>query len=262
MKINHVHFSQFSLFLYFTVLGETNEAFYQNIYSGQRLPVQSRPPRPPRPPLPVALRCLSTQQHPIQQQQQQFSNNHQNNNNINSSSSNSCNNNNYNEGPPWICNMCTFQNHPLLNKCEQCEMPQISSGTNNNSGNNNNNTASPNINPQPPQYYYQSNSPHSPHLQPYRIENMRFLNSAPPNTPNQFTPSPSMITTPLYYPNGVGGGLIGNPLSQSSSTSSLFDGNGVGSNNSNSGGGSVNTPVMTVPLNGGLYRTHRHTPSM
>ena len=34
-------------------------------------------------------------------------------------------------GQPWTCNMCTFQNHPLLNKCEQCEMPLLpsSSGT-------------------------------------------------------------------------------------------------------------------------------------
>lgn len=33
-------------------------------------------------------------------------------------------------GHPWTCNMCTFQNHPLLNKCEQCDMPlQSTSGT-------------------------------------------------------------------------------------------------------------------------------------
>ncbi|RVE48044.1 hypothetical protein evm_007356 [Chilo suppressalis] len=26
---------------------------------------------------------------------------------------------------PWQCHMCTFRNHPLLNKCEQCEMPRF-----------------------------------------------------------------------------------------------------------------------------------------
>ncbi|XP_063829643.1 uncharacterized protein LOC135078970 isoform X1 [Ostrinia nubilalis] len=25
----------------------------------------------------------------------------------------------------WQCHLCTFRNHPLLNKCEQCEMPRI-----------------------------------------------------------------------------------------------------------------------------------------
>lgn len=35
------------------------------------------------------------------------------------------------EAQPWSCYMCTFQNHPLLNKCEQCEMPLMTtSGTN------------------------------------------------------------------------------------------------------------------------------------
>lgn len=33
------------------------------------------------------------------------------------------------EGPKWNCHMCTFQNHPLLDKCEQCEMPRILHGT-------------------------------------------------------------------------------------------------------------------------------------
>lgn len=68
-------------------LGETNAAFYQNIYTGQRLP---RPPRPPPP-----------------------------------SSSNEDNRLSNEDGLPWTCNMCTFQNHPLLDKCEQCEMPLL-----------------------------------------------------------------------------------------------------------------------------------------
>lgn len=29
----------------------------------------------------------------------------------------------------WQCHMCTFRNHPLLNKCEECDMPRILVGT-------------------------------------------------------------------------------------------------------------------------------------
>lgn len=29
----------------------------------------------------------------------------------------------------WQCHMCTFRNHPLLDKCEECEMPRILVGT-------------------------------------------------------------------------------------------------------------------------------------
>jgi len=28
-------------------------------------------------------------------------------------------------GQTWACNMCTFQNHPLLKSCEQCDMPKV-----------------------------------------------------------------------------------------------------------------------------------------
>lgn len=28
----------------------------------------------------------------------------------------------------WPCSICTFQNHPLLNQCEQCDMPRLSQG--------------------------------------------------------------------------------------------------------------------------------------
>ncbi|CAG4982345.1 unnamed protein product [Colias eurytheme] len=33
--------------------------------------------------------------------------------------------------PPssWQCHMCTFRNHPLLDKCEECDMPRIFVGT-------------------------------------------------------------------------------------------------------------------------------------
>lgn len=29
------------------------------------------------------------------------------------------------EGPKWNCSLCTFLNHPDLDKCEQCEMPRV-----------------------------------------------------------------------------------------------------------------------------------------
>lgn len=54
-------------------LGETNEEFYQNIYTGQRLHLQ---------------RMVEPSE----------------------------------GGPHWICRMCTFSNHPLLNNCEECGM--------------------------------------------------------------------------------------------------------------------------------------------
>ncbi|KAL1497845.1 hypothetical protein ABEB36_008733 [Hypothenemus hampei] len=29
------------------------------------------------------------------------------------------------EGPKWNCSVCTFLNHPFLEKCEQCDMPRV-----------------------------------------------------------------------------------------------------------------------------------------
>ncbi|XP_026473384.1 TGF-beta-activated kinase 1 and MAP3K7-binding protein 2 isoform X2 [Ctenocephalides felis] len=72
-------------------LCETSEEFYQNIYTGQQLHMPSvrrrRREPPPRPPPPRPLGIS--------------------------------------EATPWTCHLCTFRNHPLLNKCEQCEMPCI-----------------------------------------------------------------------------------------------------------------------------------------
>lgn len=101
------------------MLGETNEAFYSNIYTGQPLP---RPPRPPRPPPPRVF-VSPTAATPISS--------------IHSSASSTGDATAYDDGANtdggrmWCCNMCTFQNHPLLNKCEQCEMPSLltTSGT-------------------------------------------------------------------------------------------------------------------------------------
>ncbi|KAG7312044.1 hypothetical protein JYU34_001489 [Plutella xylostella] len=33
------------------------------------------------------------------------------------------------EDAPWQCHVCTFNNHPLLDKCEECDMPRILVGT-------------------------------------------------------------------------------------------------------------------------------------
>ncbi|XP_022916801.2 TGF-beta-activated kinase 1 and MAP3K7-binding protein 2 isoform X2 [Onthophagus taurus] len=79
-------------------------------------PVERRPPPPPlsyqdqRGGTPLGLgfpteQVTTPQQHPpyVLQHQQSFGN----------------------DGPKWSCHMCTFQNHPLLDRCEQCDMPRI-----------------------------------------------------------------------------------------------------------------------------------------
>lgn len=77
-------------------LGETSEEFYHNIYTGQRGPIT----------LGFSER-VESRQNPRQTVPVEM------------------------EHPKWNCHMCTFQNHPLLDKCEQCEMPRILHGTKN-----------------------------------------------------------------------------------------------------------------------------------
>ncbi|XP_029175914.1 TGF-beta-activated kinase 1 and MAP3K7-binding protein 2 isoform X2 [Nylanderia fulva] len=79
-------------------LGETNEEFYQGIYTGQPLP--TRPLNPQPPPLPS--------QPPVWRSEQPTT--------IASDER---------DGPSWVCTMCTFDNHPLMNKCEECDMPRL-----------------------------------------------------------------------------------------------------------------------------------------
>ncbi|XP_003694769.1 proteoglycan 4 isoform X1 [Apis florea] len=80
-------------------LGETNEKFYQHIYTGQPLPsssVSSNPP--PLPSQPPAWQPELSDNNTDREER---------------------------DGPSWVCRMCTFDNHPLMNKCEQCDMPRL-----------------------------------------------------------------------------------------------------------------------------------------
>lgn len=85
---------------------------------------QSRQPRPPRPPAPLNVPRSIT-----------HTTNHNYSSNSSSGSAHPADDydtgtNQDGGGQPWTCNMCTFQNHPLLNKCEQCDMPHLTtSGT-------------------------------------------------------------------------------------------------------------------------------------
>ncbi|XP_059607977.1 uncharacterized protein LOC132255829 [Phlebotomus argentipes] len=85
------------------VLGETNEAFYDNIYTGQKLPAQVRRSRSTR-------ISQSTSQAVINHHIQ-----------VLSGRANGVG------AEPWTCCMCTFANHPLLDNCEQCDMPRFAS---------------------------------------------------------------------------------------------------------------------------------------
>lgn len=86
-------------FIFTVPLGETNEKFYQRIYTGQPLPSRSVSADPP--PLPS--------QPPAWQPEPSA-------NNVDREER---------DGPSWVCRMCTFDNHPLMNKCEQCDMPRL-----------------------------------------------------------------------------------------------------------------------------------------
>ncbi|KAG5876376.1 hypothetical protein JTB14_032187 [Gonioctena quinquepunctata] len=83
------------------VLELDGETFYNNIYTGPHGPLTFDPPPAPPPRLRTQNRRRLQYQGP-----QLFSNADI-------------------EGPKWNCGICTFLNHPILDKCEQCEMPRI-----------------------------------------------------------------------------------------------------------------------------------------
>lgn len=110
-------------------MGETNEAFYSNIYTGQALPRQPRPPRPPPPRLQFHHH-INDERGVNSQSSSHPQNETDNDNRIEADDDGGGGVGGPSGSQPWFCNMCTFQNHPLLNKCEQCEMPLLTtSGT-------------------------------------------------------------------------------------------------------------------------------------
>ncbi|XP_015598783.1 TGF-beta-activated kinase 1 and MAP3K7-binding protein 2 isoform X2 [Cephus cinctus] len=87
-------------------LGETNEEFYQGIYTGQPfVPVPFNASPPPLPSQPPAWEPAPSR-------------NTIPNVNIDPDRDDR-------DGPSWVCKMCTFDNHPLMDKCEQCDMPRL-----------------------------------------------------------------------------------------------------------------------------------------
>lgn len=112
----------------------------------QRSPASLSSPRPrrPPPPIPPALRCLSLQQSPFHsnfpslspleaQLQSRMPSQPPSYNEVmretsrGVQSANSLPNlvDDVNGDSEWSCSMCTFLNYPLLNQCEQCDMPRV-----------------------------------------------------------------------------------------------------------------------------------------
>lgn len=99
-----------------------------------RSPAVTSPSRP-HPPIPAALRCLSLHQSPFHTQLPALDTSRLNfppteppsYSDVmreNGRMPNLVNNDDVNEGE-WSCSMCTFLNYPLLNQCEQCDMPRV-----------------------------------------------------------------------------------------------------------------------------------------
>lgn len=170
------------------MLGETNEAFYSNIYTGQPLPRPPRPPRPP-PPRPFVSPTIATPTSSIHSS-------------ASSSSAIAYDDGTNNDdgvagGRPWCCNMCTFQNHPLLNKCEQCEMPLLTtSGTVAPSPHQHSNIPPASLNAYNSALIRQQSAMQPPHP---RLQHMSYQqHSAPP-----------VIRNPFQYTNNDGGASSG-----------------------------------------------------
>ncbi|GAB0090739.1 hypothetical protein DMENIID0001_054950 [Sergentomyia squamirostris] len=106
------------------VLGETNEAFYDNIYTGQKLPAQVRRSRSTR-----ISQTTSTSQSIINHHLEVLSGRRNGltmSSSTSSTSSAAVASSSSSTEASWTCTMCTFGNHPLLTNCEQCEMPRFS----------------------------------------------------------------------------------------------------------------------------------------
>ncbi|XP_049854288.1 TGF-beta-activated kinase 1 and MAP3K7-binding protein 3-like isoform X1 [Schistocerca gregaria] len=91
-------------------LGETDEEFYKNIYTGQRGVVMP-PEEMPFSPDSRSRQFRHDHAHPTATHQ--------------APSPTAPAGESTTDGPSWMCSECTFRNHPLLDKCEQCEMPRI-----------------------------------------------------------------------------------------------------------------------------------------
>lgn len=104
--------------------------------AAQRSPALTSPSRPPPPSIPSALRCLSMQQSPFHSQLPPFETSRENFPPAHPPSyhdvmresgrptTGSLPNLVDGEGE-WSCSLCTFLNYPLLNQCEQCDMPRV-----------------------------------------------------------------------------------------------------------------------------------------
>jgi hypothetical protein len=117
--------------------GQSNDNSRDHLLvSAPRSPVTpSRQYRPP-PPIPSALRCLSLQQSPyhtrlspLEASRPQCPPSYsevmrESRTPITNSLPNLVANDDVSEGA-WACSLCTFLNYPLLNSCEQCDMPRV-----------------------------------------------------------------------------------------------------------------------------------------
>lgn len=118
--------------------------FHRIFLLAPRSPAVSTPSRSQRrpPPIPAALRCLSLQQSPFHSQlpsldtsgfhlppaqPPSYSDVMRETGRTPVTSSHPNLVDDVSEGE-WSCSLCTFLNYPLLNQCEQCDMPRINQG--------------------------------------------------------------------------------------------------------------------------------------
>lgn len=114
----------------------------KSFLSAPRSPAVTSPSRPPPPNIPAALRCLSLHQSPFHSQLPPLDTSRMNfppaqppsyNEVMRASgrtpvSESLPNLVNDSVSESWACHMCTFLNYPLLNQCEQCDMPRTVPG--------------------------------------------------------------------------------------------------------------------------------------